>query len=583
MIKWSIVALMLALSFSLLAAEGEANVKEELALAPWPAKVDKGNGAFTLTGGTTIASDSPELEPVVRYLKENLLPGAKVQEAGAIQISLKGADASLGDEGYQLKVTPEKITIGANKPAGAFYAVQTLRQLLPADVLTVTGLQKVQIPAVTISDQPRFALRGFMLDSGRHIQTVEFIKRTIDRLAYHKINTFHWHLTEDQGWRIEIKKYPKLTEIGAWRESKETNAEGSWKDGKYGGFFTQDQIREIVKYAADRYITVVPEIDMPGHTIAAIASYPELACFPRDDFKVRSEWGISEDVLCPGKESTFEFMQNVLTEIMDLFPSKVIHLGGDECPRTRWKTCPNCQARIKSEGLANEDALQNYFTRRMMKFLADHGRRMQGWNEIMHGGKLPPEVIVHQWNDPKVSVAAAKDGNDVVDSLTTYCYFDYDYNTTPLAKVYKFDPMPEGLTDEQAKHILGGQANLWTEWKPTELGDDQFTWPRMIAMAEVLWSPKDGRDFEDFQARMEAKHYDRLANMGLGAKDTPKEQIKAFLETPGRQDLGKSAGSWSPAQMSEQFKPIEWDVTKFIRWPGDYTFTFSFDSGAMAS
>jgi hypothetical protein len=314
--------------------------------------------------------------------------------------------------------------------------------------------------------------------------------------------------------------------------------------------------------------------------IAAIASYPELACFPDKKFEVRSEWGISEDVLCPGKESTFEFVQNVLLEVMDLFPSKVIHLGGDECPRTRWKTCPNCQARIKSEGLANEDALQNYFTKRMMKFLEDHGRRMMGWNEIMKGGKLPPEVIVHQWNDSKAGAEAAKGGNDVVDSLTTYCYFDYDFHTTPLDKVYRFDPMPEGLTADEAKHILGGQANLWTEWKPTELGDDQFTWPRMIAMAEVLWSPKEGRSFDEFTARMDAKHYDRLANLGLGKKDTPKETIKAYLENPGGADIGKSAATWTPQQMSETFKTIEWDVTKFVNRPGDYIFNFNFDSGA---
>ncbi|HTL28881.1 MAG TPA: beta-N-acetylhexosaminidase [Tepidisphaeraceae bacterium] len=560
-------------------ADDEASVKTRLVLSPVPAKVEMGEGSFTLTGGTTITVNE-SVAPVIRYLKENLLPEAHLGDAGQIDITTRGADASLGDEGYELTVEPHKITIKANKPAGAFYGVQTLRQLLPADVTTVTGLQKYQIPSVKISDKPRFAWRGYMLDSCRHIQSVEFIKRTIDRLAYHKINTFHWHLSEDQGWRIEIKKYPRLTDYGAWRDTKEKNAEGQWKDGKYGGFYTQDQIREIVKYAADRYINAVPEIDMPGHMIAAIASYPELACFPDKKFEVRTEWGISEDVLCPGKESTFEFTQNVLLELMDLFPSKVIHLGGDECPRTRWKTCPNCQARIKSEGLANEDALQNYFTRRMMKFLEDHGRRMMGWNEIMKGGKLPPEVIVHQWNDPKVAVAAVKDGNDVVDSITTYCYFDYDYRTTPLAKVYKFDPMPDGLTPEEARHILGGQANLWTEWKPTELGDDQFTWPRMIAMAEVLWSPKEGRNYDEFLSRMGAKHYDRLANLGLGKKDTPKDDIKAYLESPGSSDMGKAIGTWAPHQMSEQFKTMEWDATRFMRWAGDYVFNFNFDSGA---
>ncbi len=574
-----VLLLLIALLFTC-SSFAEDNPNTKLALTPAPVKIEMGAGSFTLTGGTSISSDSPDLAPVVKYLKENVLPDAKEQDGGAILISLKDADSNLGDEGYQLDVTPEKITIKALKPAGACYGVQTLRQLLPADVTTVTGLQKYQIPSLKIWDKPRFVVRGFMLDSGRHIQSVEFIKRTLDRLAYHKVNTFHWHLTEDQGWRIEIKKYPRLTDFGAWRDSNEKNAQGQWKDGKYGGFFTQDEIRDIVKYAADRYINIVPELDMPGHTTAAVASYPWLTCFPRNDFKVRAEWGISDDVLCPGKETTFEFVQNVLLEVMDLFPGKVIHLGGDECPRTRWKTCPSCQARIKSEGLKNEDALQNYFTRRMMKFLEDHGRRMQGWNEIMKGGKLPPEVIVHQWNDSSVAVAAAKDGNDVVDSITTYCYFDYDYRTTPLEKVYKFDPMPAGLNEEQAKHILGGQANLWTEWKPTELSDDQFTWPRMIAMAEVLWSPKEGRSYDEFMSRMEAKHYDRLANLGLGAQGTPKDDIKSYLENPGGGDLGRTVAAWKPSEVSEQFKPIDWDVTKMVNRAGDYVFTFNYDSGA---
>jgi hexosaminidase len=441
----------------------------------------------------------------------------------AIFLTTTNADRALGAEGYALSVKPGGVVIRAPRAAGVFYGTQTLRQLFPPRIESRSSVHGVawQAKGVLVRDMPRFQLRGFMLDSSRHIQTIGFIKRTLDLMAYHKLNRFHWHLVDDAGWRLEIKKYPLLTQVGAWR----TERDGT----RYGGFFTQDQVRDIVKYAADRHISVQPEIEMPGHSYAALAAYPWLACFPSDDFKVKLIGQGGPDVYCPSKPSTYRFNEDVLREVMALFPNVPIHIGGDEVPKQRWKEHDADQRTILTEHLGDEKGLQHFFIRRIAEFLKANGRRMQGWNEIMEGGPLPKGVVMHQWNSVESGAEAARAGNDVVVSLTKWYYLDYDYNTTPLSKVYASEPMPAGLTPEQQKHILGPQANLWTERRVDDAACDDFIWPRLIALAEVGWSPVSTRDWRGFATRMKDHHYDRLAVLGLGTPGPVPTDLKQQL------------------------------------------------------
>jgi hexosaminidase len=412
----------------------------------------------------------------------------------ANSISLTMGHHSLGDEGYSLSVKVDRISMEVNKPAGFFYAVQTLGQLMQSDG---------RIPCVTIHDKPRYRWRGLMFDVGRHVFNVDYIKKFIDRMAHFKLNVLHWHLTEDQGWRIEIKKYPKLTDIGAWR----TNADGT----RYGGFYTQDQVREIVAYAASRFVTVVPEIELPGHALAALAAYPELSC-TGGPFSITDKWGVYDDVYCAGKEATFSFLQDVLEEVLPLFPGKFIHIGGDECPKKRWEVCPACQARMKAEGFHDEHELQSYFVKRFDKFLTEHGKRLIGWDEILEGG-LAANAAVMAWRNPQGAIDAAKAGHDVVMSPVTHCYLDYYQSKSPgqpkaiggflpIETVYAFDPMPADMPADQSHHILGGQGNIWTEYMPTEQQVDYMAWPRTIALAEALWSAKEAKDWESFANRL---------------------------------------------------------------------------------
>jgi hexosaminidase len=351
---------------------------------------------------------------------------------------------------------------------------------------------------------------------------VEFVKKYIDLLAIHKMNRFHWHLTEDQGWRIEIMKYPKLAEISAWRDESligHASEKPRQFDGKpHGGFYTQDEIREVVAYAAERYITVVPEIEMPGHSQAALAAYPELSC-TGGPFKVQTMWGIHEDVYCAGNEKTFEFLENVLAEVLELFPGEYIHVGGDECPKDRWEKCPKCQSRIKSEGLEDENELQSYFIKRMEKFLNAHDRRLIGWDEILEGG-LAPNATVMSWRGEEGGIKAAKAGHDVVMAPTSHTYFDYyqaDPENEPLAiggmlpieTVYSYDPVPAELNEEQITHILGVQAQVWTEYIPTPEKAEYMAYPRACALAEIAWTPADQKDYERF-SRSLARHLKRL-------------------------------------------------------------------------
>lgn len=437
-------------------------------------------------------------------------------------------DSLIAEEGYELSISKQGVFIRSSTAQGAFYGVQTLLQMLPPSFLSnkkTKGLN-VHLPFVEIKDEPRFSYRGMHLDVCRHFFSVEEVKRYIDLMALHKNNFFHWHLTEDQGWRIEIKAYPKLTEVGAYR--KETlvghyNDQPHQFDGKrYGGFYTQKEIKEVVKYAQDRFITIIPEIEMPGHAQAAIAAYPELGC-TNDRLEVLTKWGISDNVYCP-TEATFTFLTNVLNEVMDLFPGPYIHIGGDECPKTQWNESAFCQALIKRENLKDAYGLQSYFLQRIEKVIEAKGKSMMGWDEILEGG-LAPNATVMSWRGMKGGIEAAMQNHQVIMTPTSHCYFDYyqsqDSNEPlaiggylPLKTVYDFEPIPKELPKEKQHYVLGAQANLWTEYIPNQTQLDYMTYPRACAIAEVNWSAKDSRDYSSFIKRL-LTHLERLAHLDV--------------------------------------------------------------------
>ena len=427
-----------------------------------------------------------------------------------------GLDKSITEkEGYELTVSSEQVTINGQTPNGVFYGIQTLRKSIPA----TTAGTKIALPAVTIKDYPRFSYRGMHLDVSRHFFPIEFVKKYIDLLALHNMNTFHWHLTDDQGWRIEIKKYPKLTEIGSQRSATVIGHNSGEYDGTpYGGFYTQEQIKEVIDYAKERYINIIPEIDLPGHMVAALAAYPELGC-TGGPYEVEKNWGIFEDVLCIGNDKTMQFIEDVLGEVADLFPYKYVHIGGDEAPRNRWAKCPKCQARIKAEGLkadakhTAEDRLQSYCMQRAEKFLNSKGRQIIGWDEILEGD-VAPNATVMSWRGMAGGIEAAKLGHDVIMTPNTYVYFDYyqtaDTKDEPdaiggcitLERVYSMEPVPEDLNAEEKKHIIGAQANLWCEYIPTTKQVEYMVLPRMAALAEVQWTLPEKKDYSDFTKRL---------------------------------------------------------------------------------
>lgn len=490
---------------------------------------------FKLTSSTVIAypKDNALLKRNAEFLAEYIADATgytlrtKAIENGGKpgKAIVLGLDASIANaEGYRLTTQADGISICGQTANGVFYGIQTLRKSIPAQAQDASIL----IPAGKIEDQPRFGYRGMHLDVGRHFFPVEFIKEYIDLLALHNMNTLHWHLTEDQGWRIEIKKYPKLTEVGSIRKHTVIGHNTDEYDNTpYGGFYTQDEAREIVKYAQERYITVIPEIDLPGHMLAALAAYPELGC-TGGPYEVTGRWGIFEDVLCIGNEKTLPFLEDVMTEIIDIFPSKYIHIGGDESPRTRWKKCPKCQALIRKEGLkadkshSAEDRLQSYCNARIEKFLNERGRQIIGWDEILEGD-LAPNATVMSWRGSAGGIKAAQMGHDVIMTPNTYCYFDYfqskdkenePYDAIggylPVEKVYSFNPT-EGLNEEQAKYILGAQANVWTEYMTSTEQVEYMILPRMAALAEVQWTEPSKKEYSDFLQRLNtlAKLYDR--------------------------------------------------------------------------
>jgi len=482
-------------------------------------------GEFHLTADTVILTDSPNRWNA-DYLHDLLaaptglpLPvqGLDQIRKNAIRLRLNPELPSLGREGYRLAVSSEAVTVESPETAGVFYGLQSLRQLLPVEVEERQPVPGVnwQLDCQVITDQPRFPWRGFMLDEGRHFQGKETVLRVLDLMALQKLNVFHWHLTEDQGWRIEIKKYPKLTQIGSSRAGTGKGFSGRVHDGiPHGGFYTQVEIREIVAYAAVRHITIVPEVEMPGHALAALAAYPELSC-TGGPFEVATHFGIFPDIFCAGKEATFTFLQDVLDEVLELFPSPTIHIGGDEAPKKRWKACPNCRQRIRDQGLKDEHALQIYFTNRIAAYLDSKGRRAMGWNEILQPG-LARGAVVQFWVRGRAQLLQAlrKEQRAIVMSTFMDAYLDNAYNLMPLSRAYRFEPVPEELDEKEAVSILGPEFPLWTEWVPDRPRLDYQVFPRLTAMAETAWTRRDLKNLADFLRRLPG-FLDRLNRLGV--------------------------------------------------------------------
>ncbi len=498
--------------------------QNQLPLIPYPKEIKMGEGTFTINSKTIIKADEKSFE--AKYLQAAIqqqtginLPIIKtIKDFSKINfIEFISKEAMESNEKYHLLISKKAINIEATDAHGIFNGIQTLLQLIPFE-----KKESFDLSCLNIFDEPKYSWRGMHLDVSRHFFPKEFIKKYLDYMAMYKMNTFHWHLTDDQGWRIEIKKYPKLTEIGAWRKGSMV---GHYRDQKfdsirYGGFYTQEDIKEIVAYAKARHITVVPEIEMPGHSQAVLAAYPELSC-TGGPFEVATKWGILEDVYCP-KEETFEFLENVLTEVMILFPSQYIHIGGDECPKTRWKKCLHCQALIKKERLKDEHELQSYFIKRMEKFVNSKGRQIIGWDEILEGG-LAPNAAVMSWRGIKGGIAAAKEKHFVVMTPGSHCYFDHYQGEpknepvaiggyTPVEKVYSYQPTPAELSEEEAKYILGAQGNVWTEYINNPGNVEYMAMPRMAALSEVVWGTSDAKNYKGFQDRL-LQHFSVLDKM----------------------------------------------------------------------
>lgn len=490
---------------------------------PLPQEITTTQGTpFKLSASTNILfpQGNEKMQKNALYLAEYLKKAtgkefavkAGETEKGAIVLQL--GMQSDNPEAYQLSVNGNGVVIAAPTEAGVFYGIQTLRKSIPAHAGAT-----VSLPAVTINDAPRFSYRGAHFDVSRHFFTVDEVKTYIDMMALHNMNHLHWHITDDQGWRIEIKKHPKLTELGSLRNETVIGRNSGEYDGKpYGGYYTQEEAKDIVAYAAERYITVIPEIDLPGHMQAALKVYPNLGC-TGGPYEVWTQWGVSEDVLCAGNDDVLTFIDDIFTEIMDIFPSQYIHVGGDECPKARWKQCPKCQARIKQLGIkgndkhSKEEYLQSFIINHAEKFLNDHGRRIIGWDEILEGG-LAPNATVMSWRGEAGGIEAAKQNHDVIMTPNTYLYFDY-YQTKdteneplgiggylPLERVYNYEPMPASLTPEQQKHIIGVQANLWTEYIPTLSHAQYMVLPRWAALAEIQWSNPADKNYENFLSRL---------------------------------------------------------------------------------
>lgn len=521
-------------------------------IIPQPQSYVAGHGSFDIAGITikcdpaigekavAMVSDFAEALSASSGMKSSIKVSDKVAKSFG-KGNAKGMcfllDKLVAPEGYDLEVTHKAVIVRASDYNGFLYAVQTIRQMLPSAIYTSKSAsgQRWTLPCCRIKDAPRFAYRGMHLDCCRHFFSTDEVRKYLEVMSMYKLNRFHWHLSEDQGWRIEIEKYPKLTEVGAYREGTQIGHDPKSSDGiRYGGFYSKEEIRGIIRFADSLGITIVPEIDLPGHMLAALASYPEYGCAGSAPYKVWTRWGISKQVLCVGKEKTLTFLEDILSEVADLFPGEYIHIGGDECPKTEWKTDPDCQAKIRELGLVSdgkataEQRLQNYVTARMQAFLAGKGKKVIGWDEILEG-ELAEGATVMSWRGVKGGVAAAKAGYDVIMTPNTYCYFDYaqsgNLDAEPLGitrnaksaisleKIYGYEPY-DGLEPDAQKHILGVQANLWTEYIATPEHLEYMLLPRMLALSEVQWCPQGTKDFARFETSLKDKHYKILDFLG---------------------------------------------------------------------
>jgi hexosaminidase len=508
----------LVLALSLTSCQTNDIKLRTLALIPLPTKIEQQKGILLLKGKIRIVYKNDALKTIsgflVTYLHANGLQAESIRNTEfdnkkADIILLIDETARIPFEGYLLDINKSQIILTATSPQGIFYGIQTIRQLLPYDYV-----KTLKLPCIKITDNPRFAWRGMHLDVSRHFMPKEFIKKYIDFIAFLKMNIFHWHLVDDQGWRIEIKQYPKLTEVGAWRDetliSYYDDPVKVYDGQRYGGFYTHEVIREIVQYAADRFITVVPEIEIPGHSQAAIAAYPQLGC-TMDSVKVRTKWGISPYIYNI-EDSTFKFLEGVFNEVVELFPSEYIHIGGDEALKNQWKASKSIQKKMKKLDIENEAKLQSYFIGKIADYLLTKGRSIIGWDEILEGGLLS-DAAVMSWRGTEGGIEAARQGHKVVMTPTKYCYFDYYQSSDssqpmafnrylPINEVYSFNPVPKGLNEQESKLIIGAQGNVWTEYMKTPEHIEYMIFPRIFAMAEVLWTPQDKRNYEDFVRRL---------------------------------------------------------------------------------
>ena len=539
-----------------------AIAQTKLNLIPQPNRVEPKDGTFQIDQNTVIYYDDDACKMVANYLSDEIvkktgltLSTKTVEDASNFtkrpQNAIVFAYGKFGSDRHALNINPDFVNAQFYAPEGAFYAAVSILQLIDAKTHT--------IPCVVIFDEPRFKWRGLMLDCSRTFQSIDYIKKTIDLMAMYKMNILHLHLTDDQGWRIEIKKYPELTAKGATFPAKYNEPKGN------GGFYTQKQMKDIIKYAAERFITIVPEIELPGHSIAALACYPELSCTggPFEIYPFFKGPNITPDIFCAGNEQTFTFFQNVLDEVFEIFPSEIVHIGGDEAPKSRWQKCPKCQKRIVDNNLKDEHELQSYFIKRIEKYANSKGKRIIGWDEILEGG-LAPNAAVMSWRGISGGIAAASSGHDVVMSPTSHCYFDYTYDAISTERAYSFEPIPEDLPKDKHKHILGLQANFWSHIDRTPDLVDRQLWPRLIAIAERGWSPKETRDFDDFNRRLKAN------------LNTLKHHNVAYKREVTRQLVGQ----WSPDTVTEEYAPITFDATTQITKSGDYRLQLQYTTGA---
>lgn len=511
------LAMTIGLLFAQCTPAPTAQANYEVIPMPQSITLSNSDNQFVLHSGTLISYTSGN-EDMARnaqflqtYLTDQLGYTLRIEPGIASEGIVLKLNEGQASEGYTITVDADRVLVEATSPAGIFYGIQTIRKAVPVEMGAVVGF-----PAGVITDAPRFAYRGAHLDVCRHFFSVDSVKTYIDMLVLHNMNKFHWHLTEDQGWRMEIKQFPKLTEIGSVRNGTMIRKDWNSNDSiQYGGFYTQEECREIVKYAADRYITVIPEIDMPGHMVAAVTAYPELGC-TGGPYEVRTIWGVSEELLCAGNEKVYDFVDKVLDEVMDVFPSKDIHIGGDECPKTEWEKCPKCQSKIKALGLKKDDRftaeqkLQAYFTKHVDEYLTKHGRNAIGWDEILEGG-VSENATVMSWRGESGGIEAARLKHRVIMTPNTYCYFDYyqskDCDNEPFAiggflpikHVYDYEPLPANLTPEEQSYIWGVQCNVWTEYIPTFSHVQYMMLPRGAALSEVQWSLPEAKDYEKFK------------------------------------------------------------------------------------